>query len=86
MNAIDNQPYQSQNGLANIDAINTRLDLLMRLYPDQYAVIDMSRPVSEQPIILTDGEIAHNQADLLNHESGTQRYAAVKATDLQVTK
>lgn len=83
MNASDTQPYQSANGTANIDAINTRLELLMRLYPDQYAVIDMSRPMKDQPIILVDGDIAHHQANVLNRESGTQRYLAVKASDFK---
>lgn len=83
MNAINSQPYQTNNGAGNIGEVTIRLEALMHFYPDQYIVIDMSRPVKDQPIILVDGDIAHHQADVLNRESGTQRYLAVKASDLK---
>ena len=84
MNASQNQPYQSQSGSANVDAASSRLDMLLREYPDQYAVINTGKPVSQQAIFLVSRDIATEIARDANRDSNTQAYIAVKASDLVV--
>ena len=84
MNASQNQPYQLASGLGNVDAVSSRLDMLLREYPDQYAVINTGKPVSEQGIFLVTFDIATEIARDANRDSGIQSYIAVKASDLVV--
>lgn len=83
MNASDKQPYQTANPIGNVDQISTRLDMLIGSHPDMYVVINTSKPLSEQAIILLDHDIAVKMANAANIESFTQRYIAVKATELK---